>query len=94
MTAATAFLLLQVAVQPPPGGAHPGDSALVHPDGSVPSTIRAVRAEQAPTLDTDYVSRVGIDLQVGPDTSTRLSAGVNVLNHRPPLDPDEGGGGG
>lgn len=45
------MLLLQVVVQSPVGGAHSGDSTLVHPDGSVPSTIRAVRAEEAPTLD-------------------------------------------
>jgi uncharacterized protein DUF5916 len=49
----SAFLLLQVAVAVPAGGAarSPADSALIHNDGAAPKVVAAVRTDRAPDLD-------------------------------------------
>ncbi len=53
------------------------------------TTLKALRCdysalEQAPTLDSSYVSWVGLEIQLDPEEKALVTGGINVLNHRPP----------
>ena len=56
----------------------------VSPDGK-PTRLSALRGEASicdrlPDSQTTYVSWIGVELQIGPDASTRVVSGTNVLN--------------
>ena len=51
-------------------------------------TLQALRGsasvyDQEPRVQTTYVSRVGIDLQIGPSSASRVATGTDVVNFVP-----------